>query len=57
MEVITLKLKITDIKFIQQKIKYYANEILRHLSEHNIKFKMRLRLGEIKKLLRTITIN
>ena len=44
----TLKQKIIDIRFIQLKMKYYAKAILQHLSEHNIKFKMKLRQERIR---------
>ena len=43
------KLKIIDIKFIQLKVSFYENEILQLPSEHNIRFKMKLRYGKIRK--------
>ena len=51
-----------EVKDHRYRIHPTENIILRkrnrqHLLENNIKFKMRLRLERIKKLLRTITIN
>ena len=47
-----LKRRITDLKFTQLKIIFYANEIFQHLLEFNNKFKMRLKLQKNQKVIK-----
>ena len=52
-----------EVKAHQNKIRptenvfFYGNEIHHNLSEHNIKYKMRLRLEKIRKLPEIIMMN